>query len=486
MSRAAGIIRSVAVAVVAVGAAVGATHVSGSLQLAAPGDRAGLPETSSVLVDDSTLVCPGQQRLGAVGLRDVEADVTVAASAPDPGVVAGAPSGGAITLLSGSDASGLGQGGAAGSAVTATVKTADSVLARATRGLAPGLVATQVWKHTGDDDRGLAVTPCQLPSSDVWLVGGGAGPSRTERVILGNPGANAVTASLEVFGARGRVAGLDDRTISVEPHSRAVVSLDALAPDLASPAVHVTATGGVLSAVLDEQWIDGATARGIDDATRAAPPGTDLVVPGIDASGSVWARVANPGDTEALVRLSLLTDAGPVQPDELRAVRVPAGSTLDVPIQRASGAFGLGVRSDQPVVAGAWTERRASTGDRMGDFAWTAATPRLTGLGGVLLPGLTGTTKRLLLTSGQTTARAQVRTGTGDAARTTTVDVPAGSTVATDLGDADSVWVVPTSGEVRGAVSVAGTDGGVPTFSIAAVQSAPVRALSVPVRQVRN
>jgi hypothetical protein len=45
---------------------------------------------------------------------------------------------------------------------------------------------------------------------------------------------------------------------------------------------------------------------------------------------------------------------------------------------------------------------------------------------------------------------------------------------------------VPTSGEVRGAVSVAGTDGGVPTFSIAAVQSAPVRALSVPVRQVRN
>ncbi len=486
MSRAAGIVRAAAVAVVAAGVAVGATRVSGSLQLAAPGERAGLPETSSVLVDDATLVCPGQQRLGGVGLRDVQADVTVAAAAPDPGVVAGAPSGGGLSLLSGRDASGLAQGDAAGSLVSAAAKTADAVFARGVRGLAPGLVATQVWKHTGDDDRGLAVTPCQLPSSDVWLVGGGAGASRTERVVVTNPGANAVTVTTEVLGRQGRVPGTGDRSLSVAPRSRVVVSLDAVAPDEAGPVVHVSATGGVVSAVLDEQWIDGATARGIDDATRAATPGTDLVVPGIDAAGPVWARLANPGGTEALAQLRLLTDAGPVQPDELRAVRVPAGSTVDVAIPRTTGAYGLGVRSDHALVAAAWTERRGTTADKMGDFAWTPAAPRLSGVGGVLLPGLAGTTKRLLLTSGEAASRVQVRIGTGPSARTSTVDVPAGSTVATDLGDADSVWVVPTSGDVRGAVSVVGNDGGVPTFSIAAVVPAPVRALSVPVRQVRN
>jgi hypothetical protein len=486
MSRATGIVRAAAVAVVAAGVAVGATHVSGSLQLAAPGERAGLPQTSSVLVDDATLVCPGQQRLGGVGLRDVAGDLTVAAAAPGAGIVAGAPSGGALSLLAGADASGLARGDAAGSPVSAAVRSVDAVFARGTMGLAPGLVATQVWKHTGDDDRGLAVTPCQVPSSDVWLVGGGSGPSRTERLVVTNPGANAVTVTTEVLGRQGRVPGTGDRSISVAPRSRVVVSLDAVAPDEPSPVVHVSATGGVVSAVLDEQWIDGATARGIDDATRAAAPGTDLVVPGIDASGSVWVRLANPGATEALAQVRLLTDAGAVQPDGLRAVRVPAGSTVDVAVPRNTGAFGLGVRSDHALVAAAWTERRATTGDQMGDFAWTAAVPRITGVGGVLLPGLGGTTKRLLLTSGDSASRAQVRIGTGDAARTTTVDVPAGSTVATDLGDADSVWVVPTSGDVRGAVSVVGSDGGVPTFSIAAVLSAPVRALSVPVRQVRN
>jgi hypothetical protein len=175
-----------------------------------------------------------------------------------------------------------------------------------------------------------------------------------------------------------------------------------------------------------------------------------------------------------------------VQPDDLRAVRVPADSTLDVPLPANAAALGLGVRSDQPLVAAAWAERRATTADQMGDFAWTPATPPLRGVAGVLLPGLDGTTKRLLLTAGPAAATVEARFGTGDAAKVSTVEVPADSTVAVAVGDADSVWVVPTAGTVRGAVSVAGVDGGVPFFSVASLTDAPVRALSVPVRQVRN
>jgi hypothetical protein len=79
-----------------------------------------------------------------------------------------------------------------------------------------------------------------------------------------------------------------------------------------------------------------------------------------------------------------------------------------------------------------------------------------------------------------------VRLGSGDSAQVSTVDVPADSTVAVDAKDAKGVWVVPTKGTLRGAVSVAGVDGGVPFFSVASLSDAPVRALSVPVRQVRN
>jgi hypothetical protein len=488
MRNVSGIVRAGAVALVAAGLAVGATRVSGSLQLATPGERVGLPESSSVLVDSASLVCPGQQRLGATGLRDVKGEVTVAAASPDPGVVPGAPGGGSggIQLLGGSSAKGLAQTTDRGAVVSAPVPGPDVVVARANAALAPGLVATQVWRHAGDDDRGLAVTPCQQPSSDAWLVGGGGGPSRTERVIVSNPGANAVSVSFEILGASGRIDAAADRNVSIPPLSREVVSLDAIAPAETAPVVHVTATGGVVTAVLDDQWILGATGRGIDDATRAGSPGTDLVVPGVETGGGSSLRLANPGDTEALAQVRLLTDKGAVQRDELRAIRVPAESTLDVPLPANGAAMGLGIRSDQPLVAAAWAERRATTADQMGDFAWTPATPALRGVAGILLPGLEGTTKRLLLTAGSTPATVQARFGTGDGAKVSTVEVPADSTVAVAVGDADSVWVVPTSGTPRAAVSVAGVDGGVPFFSVASLTDAPVRALSVPVRQVRN
>jgi hypothetical protein len=487
MSNTSGIVRVASVALVAAALAVGATRVSGSVQLATAGERAGMPESSSVLVDEATLVCPGQQRLGAVGLRDVQGTVSVAAAAPDEGVVEGAPSGGSgsVQLSLGAASTGLAQASSAGTPATADVSTPEVVVAEARGSLAPGLVATQVWRHTGDDDRGLAVTPCQRPSSDVWLVGGGAGASRTERVVVSNPGANAVSVSVEVLGRAGRVEGTADRSVSIPPLTRQVISLDAIAPDETSPVVHVVATGGVVSAILDDQWILGATGRGIDDSSRAASPGTDLVVPGVDTVGRIWLRLANPGDTEALAQVRLLGATGAVQPAELRAVRVPAGSTLDVPVT-ATAVSGIGVRSDHPLVAAAWTERRATTGDQMGDFAWTPATPAVRGVAGVLLPGLDGTTKRLLLTAGSASTTVKVWLGRAGTSKPSTVTVAPDSTTVVDAGDATAVWVKPVTGNLRAAVSVAGQDAGVPFYSVAPLVDAPVRALSVPVRQVRN
>ncbi|GAB3877247.1 DUF5719 family protein [Terrabacter terrigena] len=487
MSNTSGIVRVGSVALVAAALAVGATRVSGSVQLATAGERAGLPESSSVLVDEASLVCPGQQRLGAVGLRDVPGTVSVAAAAPESGVVAGAPAGGAgsVRLSLGTSSTGLAQTSSADSLATAEVSTPEVVVAAGKDALAPGLAATQVWRHTGDDDRGLALTPCQLPSSDVWLVGGGGGASRTERIIVSNPGANAVSVSVDVLGRSGRIEGAADRSVPVPPLSRQVISLDAIAPDETSPVVHVVATGGVVSAVLDEQWIVGATGRGIDDSTRAASPGTDLVVPGVDAAARIWLRLANPGDTEALAQVRLLGTKGVEQPAELRALRVPAGSTLDVPVA-PSTTSGLGIRSDQPLVASAWAERRAKTGDQMGDFAWTPAAPAIRGVAGVLLPGLEGATKRLLLTAGSAPSTVTVRLGGDGASKVSTVQVAPDSTTVVDAGDATAVWVVPVKGTVRGAVSVTGDDAGVPFYSVAPLVDAPVRALSVPVRQVRN
>lgn len=523
MSRLGSAVRVVVVAGAVAAIALGVDRAVPPVALADPADRGGLAAASTVLVDEATLVCPGQQRLAGQGLRDVDGTVVLAAAGAPAGVVAdavqavaspvaradGTPIAGAapgtvsssapdaaadldtgasLTLESGELARPVATGGAGVALVTTPSTTPEITLARGKGSLAAGSVATQTWQRRGDDDRGLAVTPCVAPTADVWLVGGGAGASRNERVIVANPGANAVRVSLTVHGTSGVVAAPPGGT-AVPPRSRLVVSLDALAPGEASPAVHVVATGGVVTAVLDDAWIEGATARGMEDATRAASPATELLVPGVDVSGAAFVRLVNPGQSEALAQVRVLTTQGGVQPAELRAVRVAAGATLDVPLRLAPGPVGLRVSSDRPVVAGAWVERLAApSADRMGDFAWAPATAALRGVAGLTLPGLapTGTRRSLLLASGPSGGRARVYTVVDEQRRQVTVTVGADSAAYLDIGAADRVWVVPVQGDVHAAVSVTGDDAGVPMFSVAALTSAPLTVVSIPVRQVER
>jgi hypothetical protein len=446
---------------------------------------------SRVLVGEATLVCPGQQRLGATGLGDVAGDVRVAASAAPPSALTAAgltPPGGAgqVDLERGVSGAVVGTGATVDGVVTAGVKTPDLVVARATGALAPGLTATQVWSRVGDDNRALVVTPCGPAAADAWLVGGGAGASRTERLVVGNPGANAVTVAFDVFGHAGPVAAAEGRSVSVPPRSRVVVSLEALAPNEPAPAVHVTATGGVVSAVLSDQWLDGATPRGADDSVAASAPARSQVIAGLDVASTTSVRLINPDTAgEALVQVTVLSAAGPDQPAALRAVRVPAGSTVDVPLTLAPGAYGLRLTSDRPVTGAAWTERRAATADRMGDFAWLPATPAIRVAAGAVLPGLDGAAKRLLLSAGPRGGTVEVTVATGAERRTVPVALAADTTAVVDLARGDRVWVVARgAGDVRGAVSVVGADAGVPRVAAVPLTDAPVTSLVVPVRQV--
>lgn len=495
MRNGAGLLRlgSVLAAVAAV--CVGAVRAPGSVQLAESRARAGVPASSTVLVDSSTLVCPGPQRIGLKGLRDVKGTTQVSAVAPPTAVLAAAAATPPAATLTGSVS--LSVGAAKPPAVvreraataTASATAAQPLLATGTLALAPGLAATQVWERRGDDDRGLAVTPCTLPSSDVWLIGGGGGPSRSERLIVGNPGGNAVSVRFQVFGASGPVASAQGRDVAIPARARAVVSLDAIAPDEPRPGVHVVATGGVVSAVLDDAWIDGATGRGLDDATRSAPPSRDQVIAGLDGSGAATVRLLNPGESEALVQVRVLTPTGATQPAALRAVRVPPGSTTDVALDLPAGPAGLHLIADTPVVAGASVERRVASGaDRMGDFGWAPATRPIAGLAGLVLPPQVraGSSASLLLAGGGRGGRVVVHLVTAGVVTSAPTTVAADSVAGVGLGDADQVWVTQTSGDVRAAVSVSGVVGGVPRLSIAALTSAPLTALSVPVRQVAN
>lgn len=487
-----GVLRTVGLTLASAGLVTAATFTTATARLAAPHQRAGLPQTSSVLVSEVTLICPGQSRQGAEGLRAIRGSVRAAVVAPPAGLVPGVDPAraGRVELTGIPSSTTLASSSDRGRAVTAVVdpkQTTNAVAAHATGSLAPGLVATQVWAHSGDDDQGLAVTPCSAPSADLWLVGGGGGPNRTERLVLTNPGANAVSVRLDVLGVAGRVDGAGDRSISIPPRSREVVSLDAVAPGEAAPAVHVVATGGMVSGVLVDSWIEGATARGTDDATGSVTPGTDLVVPPVTVDGAATLRLVNPGATEALVQVRLVTSKGGVQPEALRAVRVPPASTKDVALTGlAKGLTGVHLRSDQPVTAAAWVERRAVSGaDRVGDFGWVPATAPVQTLAGMAMQsgqagGLDAELGLVSLAGG--TATVTFVRGTTTTSRVVTLGPE--SVTSVRLGRADQVWVAPVTGDVRAAVSVFGGASTAPYFSVAALRGAPITALSRPVRQV--
>lgn len=75
-------------------------------------------------------------------------------------------------------------------------------------------------------------------------------------------------------------------------------------------------------------------------------------------------------------------------------------------------------------------------------------------------------------------------TVSGGKASSRVVTLVDSSAVRVPLGTAEQVWVTPTSGDVYAAVTLEGGSAQSPLFTVAALRSAPLTALSVPVRQV--
>src|SRR6185436_16198998 len=124
---------------------------------------------------------------------------------------------------------------------------------------APGAVAEQLTVVSGGDLRGLSGAACTEPSDDIWLVGGGTDVGRRGRLVLSNPHESTAQVSVDVIGEDGPVARTTGSTVALAPHARTVLLLDALAPGVKAPVVHVRSSGGSVGAVLNDAWLDGTT-----------------------------------------------------------------------------------------------------------------------------------------------------------------------------------------------------------------------------------
>lgn len=466
--------------------AVGAVGGPGSVgpPSIAPGSVVAAP------VSETVLDCPGPETEGISGLEPVtgEAVTVFAATAPVVALtgVATVSGPGSLTAQSHPSGAALATSSTRGSVISGALSGSSTAAVTGLGGLAAGVAALQTGLRRDGDERGLQAVTCQTPRSDVWLLAGGGAATRRERLVVSNSGANALSVDVQVLGASGPVPSISGSRVAVPPHGRVGVLIDALAPGEPSPAVHVTASGGLITALLEDSWIDGATGRGRDNVGPADGPATEQTIPAAFLTGTGTLRIAVPGSDEAVVQARLIGTAGALALPSDGVVRIPGGTVRDIDLAAVPpGAYAVQVRSDRPVVASVLVQRRP-TPEGPSDLGWAAASPVIPELAGTPVPP--GTTATLLVvgvgevwsaTVYAVSATGEVTTldATADADTAWVSAVPAGAV---------SVWVRPTAGAVRAGLVAEASDAGGPLVTVFGLEPITLSTSERPVREVRR
>jgi len=370
----------------ALAAVAAAALVAGALVAASAVDRPGFAaEAPSVVVEPQESrqlrVCPGPLLV----LADDAADATTASSLGPASVVTAADPADAPIEQTGLEAPGNPDAAVDGSPIAAAAP-AGAVAA----GM---LAAAQSQAASATEVSGFAASACTEPTAEAWLVGGATDVGRSSLVLLANPGDVASTVDVRVIGEAGTIEASSAIGITVPPRSQRVLSLAGLAPNVASPVVHVVSTGGPIAASLEHSIVRGLDPSGVELVTPVAAPANRQVIPGfvVPSAGSVAPQVDEAAGDEFPV-LRLLA-AGPDEVEVAVSVRSDDGesvSELDVTLQAGlvsdvplgtfdPGEYTILLDADAPVVAAARATVLSSDGDEPvpADFAWTAATAPL-------------------------------------------------------------------------------------------------------------
>jgi len=399
---------------------------------------------------DQSLVCPGP----LLALAQDATAATAAGSFGPASVDFGADGVTATTteLAAPDNASGPADG-------TPTVITVPG----ATDGTVTPLSGSQSQIAAEADIAGLAAAACTPASSESWLVGGSSDVGRTTLVLLSNPSAVDANVTLEVFGAAGRIDAPGAAGIVVAAGTQRVIALTGLAPNEATPVVHVTSQGGQVVAALQQSTVRVLAPGGVELQSPTASPATDLVIPGLvvpaaaapGASSDTAAvddratalRLLAPGDEPADIVISAYRENSKDAPILIDATIQPGVPGEIALAQLPAGEFSLEITADQPIVAAA---RSNSRGGALEDFAWFAATAPLDETASFTVP--TGPGQKLHVVN-PTGAEASI-TLTAASGTETTAKVAAGAaaTVAVAAGES---YVVEGAEGLHASISLA-------------------------------
>ncbi|WBU37797.1 DUF5719 family protein [Homoserinibacter sp. YIM 151385] len=356
------------------------------------------------------------------------------------------------------------------------------------------LSGAQSQEVESSDIDGLAASACGEPTSSAWIAAGATTVGRTSLLVLDNPTEVEATVDLRIWGEAGEVSAAGLRGIVVAPGDRRVLPLAGFARDVASPVLHVQASGGQVVPVLQQSTLRAVDPGGLEVTGESTAPATEQVIPGIAVAAvestqralgrdgyddlETVVRIGVPGDEDATVQLSVLPvegSDGVVGDGEgggaggsASQIEVRAGTTLDVPLEElGSGRYTVALSSDQPIVAGARsaTATAVASGDALAapvsDFAWFPAAAPLEGP--VLVTAADGPAPVLVLDSRDAEPRTVTLTDreTGEEQQ---VEVPAGGSAMRSLAPGGGVLLADADG-IRASVALVG-DGRIAAYAV--------------------
>lgn len=362
--------------------AAGAVVAAGTVNPAVIGTPQPLPQVR-VPAAVSTLVCPGQPRLatepepGDDVVYDPQFDPApgesrtwVQAVSVRPHDTAESPASGGLTFLGEDDV------------VDGMVATADAAVAQISG--AQGTVVVQsdpsgawpAWSAGAvavvtelGDLTGLVAASCQGAAPETWLVGGGTEVGSGARLVLQNPGRTAATVQVRLWGPTGPVEQAGAPEYLVPAGSERAVLLEGVAAEQPRLAIRLQASGGLVTAYLQDTRLRGVVPAGVDHVVAGRPPATRQVVTGLSVvdtpvggADAALLRLLAP-EAATTARVTLLGPDGPVPLPGTERVPLPRGAVLDLPLGGLpAGDYTAVVEAARPVVAGAMITRGPGVG----------------------------------------------------------------------------------------------------------------------------
>jgi hypothetical protein len=361
------------------------------------------------------------------------------------------------------------------------VSPASSLLLQGVGGMATTSAGATFSSADRGETAGLMAAPCTAPATSQWLVGLGADETHRSDLVLSNPDDAQAEVDLRFYGRTGLLVVPGSSGLVVPAHASRTISLPALVGRGGPLGVWVRASSGRVAAIGRDLYSVGLDPAGADWHQASAPPGTDLVIPGVpDGQGSRDLVVTNPGTDRATVTVSVLGASGSFSPAGAAEVVVEPESTASVSV--AAGltgqAAGVALLSDRPVTAAVLSTSQAAdpaTGSaERPDLAVQPAAPTLGGTGVSAIATAPGVDSELVLSNGSGTDAAvsfSVLSLAGVELHRGDMLVPAHATSIRRLTSAPPSYLVldlPDGPKLYGTVRLASTSG--PVGGLASLQ----------------